>query len=384
MNTTTPQIRPFKIDIPQADLADLHDRLGRARWPGDFPDAGWSRGVPLAYLHELAEYWRTGYNWRRHEAQLNEFPQFTTTIDGQDIHFLHVRSPEPDALPLIITHGWPGSVVEFMKIIGPLSDPAAYGGDPGLAFHVVAPSIPGFAFSGPTREEGWNVKRIARTWAELMCRLGYDRYGVQGGDFGVAISRELSLIDQPRVVGIHANGGFSYPFGMDESAVAELPERDQQRVAYLNGYDTGYIDIQVSKPQTLAYGLTDSPVGQLGWIVEKFREWTDPAAELPGDAVDIDQLLTNVSVYWFTRTAGTAAQLYRESASSWAELPQVSDVPAGVALFTTRDVAIRQVDEQTNNIVHWSDYDRGGHFAAMEAPDLLVADVRTFFSRFGS
>ncbi|NDL60718.1 epoxide hydrolase family protein [Phytoactinopolyspora mesophila] len=380
--TNTAGIERFRIDIPQADVDDLRERLARTRWPSDIAGAGWSRGVPVDYLKDLVEYWRTTFDWRAQEAKLNAFDQYTTEIDGHDIHFVHVRSPEPNAMPLMITHGWPGSVVEFMEIVGPLTDPGRYGGDPADAFHVIAPSIPGFGFSGPTREEGWNVQRIATAWAELMRRLGYERYVVQGGDFGSQISRELSLVDRDHVAAIHVNGGFTLPFEVDEAEVAALPERDQERMAYLYGYDIAYTAIQAAKPQTLAYGLTDSPVGQAAWIVEKFKEWSDPAKDLPEDAVDIDQLLTNVSVYWFTGTAGSSAQIYRESANGWGAEPEVSDVPAGVALFTTRDVALRHVDERKNNIVHWSDYDRGGHFAAMEAPDLLIDDVREFFRVF--
>ncbi|WP_166354697.1 epoxide hydrolase family protein [Phytoactinopolyspora limicola] len=379
---TSNSIEPFRIDISQEDLDDLRDRLTRTRWPADIADAGWSRGVPVGYLQRLAEYWGTTFDWRAQEARLNAFPQFTTDIDGQNIHFVHVRSPEPGALPLLLTHGWPGSFVEFAEIIEPLTDPARHGGDPADAVHVIAPSIPGFAFSGPTQEEGWNVERIAAAWAELMSRLGYERYAVQGGDFGVSISRALCLADRDRIVAIHVNGGFTLPFDVPAEEVASLPERDQERFAYLYGYDTGYVAIQAAKPQTVAYGLTDSPVGQLAWIVEKFREWTDPAKLLPEDAVEIDQLLANVSVYWFTGTAGSAAQLYREASADWGGEPEVLEVPAGVALFGSRDVALRQVDEKANNIVHWSDYDRGGHFAAMEAPDLLVSDIRTFLRQY--
>src|SRR3989440_184550 len=207
------EIRPFRIDIPQADLDDLRDRLARTRWPDELPGGGWSRGVPLAYLRELAEYWRTVYDWRAQEARLNQFAQFTTSIDGQNVHFLHVRSPEPQALPLIVTHGWPGSVVEFMNVIGPLTDPRSHGGDPADAFHVVAPSIPGYGFSGPTSQAGWNVRRIATAWAELMDRLGYQRYGAQGGDWGSGISRDLGIVDQDHVVGVHLNMLLTFPPG---------------------------------------------------------------------------------------------------------------------------------------------------------------------------
>jgi epoxide hydrolase len=375
------EIRPFQLDIPQAALDDLQTRLATARWPREVEDAGWSRGVPVAYLKELAEYWRTTYDWREHEAKLNLFPQFTTTIDGLDIHFLHVRSPEPDAFPLILTHGWPGSIVEFAELIGPLTDPRTYGGDPAAAFHVVVPSIPGFGFSSPILEAGWNSRRVAVAWAELMRRLGYDRYGAQGGDFGSGISRNLGLIDAEHMAGVHVNGGLGIPM-IEPGAEIGLSELEQARLARMNEFmeeAAGYIAIQSTRPQTLAYALTDSPVGQLAWIVDKIRDMTDLAKPLPHEAVDRDQLLTNVTVYWLTGTAGSSAALYYEDARSWGEA-EVSTVPTGVAMFTVQDIAIRGVDEKTNNIVRWTEYERGGHFAAMEAPDLLVADIREFFS----
>jgi pimeloyl-ACP methyl ester carboxylesterase len=386
--STDTAIQSFRIDIPQAELDDLRRRLAGARWPAELPGVGWSRGVPLGYLQQLADYWRSGYDWRTHEAQLNQFPQFTTTLDGQHVHFLHVRSPEPNALPLLLTHGWPGSIVEFMKIIGPLTDPRAYGGDAADAFHVVAPSIPGFGFSGPTREIGWNTARVARAFAALMDRLGYDRYGAQGGDTGAIVSPELGRIAADHVVGVHVNAptvGFM-PFGplepADEAALTDAERARLKRAAYYNQELLGYAMVQSTRPQTLAYALTDSPIGQLAWIVEKFQEWTDPAAELPDDAVDRDQMLTDVSVYWLTRTAGSSAQLYYEGAHSglWGP-PAPSTTPTGVAVFP-QDVALRGIADRSYNIVHWSEFARGGHFAAMEAPDLLVGDIRAFFRRF--
>jgi pimeloyl-ACP methyl ester carboxylesterase len=382
--TSDTQIRPFRIDVPQADLDDLRARLARTRWPDELPDVGWSRGVPLGYLQQLAVYWRDGYDWRKHEAALNEHPQFTTTIDGTGVHFLHVRSPEPDALPLILTHGWPGSVVEFLDVIGPLADPRAHGGDPADAFHLVIPSIPGYGFSGPTREAGWTTDRVAAAWKELMARLGYERYGAQGGDWGAFIAPELGRIDPEHVVGVHVNAAtFGFiPFGpVGEEELATFTDAENARVERLNRFLTemnGYFQISATRPQTLAYGLTDSPVGQLAWIVEKFKEWTDSSAELPEDAVDRDHLLTNVMLYWLTGTAGSSARLYYENMHGAAWGKQPSPTPVGVAVFV-EDVAIRRYAEQGNNIVHWSEFDRGGHFAAMEAPDLLVGDVREFF-----
>jgi pimeloyl-ACP methyl ester carboxylesterase len=384
---STAAIRPFRIALPQVALDDLRERLARTRWPDELPGVGWSRGVSLTYLKELAAYWRTGYDWRKWEGKLNEYPQFTTTIDGTNVHFLHVRSPEQDALPLIITHGWPGSIVEFLDIIGPLNDPRAHGGDPADAFHLVVPSLPGYGFSGPTRDTGWTTSRIARAWAELMNRLGYERYGAQGGDWGAFVSPELGRVDPEHVVGVHVNAatmGF-IPFGpVDPDELATFTDAEKARLERLNRFLTdmnGYFQIQATRPQTLAYGLTDSPVGQLAWIVEKFKEWTHSSAQLPEDAVDRDHMLTNVMLYWLTGTAASSARLYYENmhSGSWGQQPGTT--PTGVAVFA-EDVAIRRYGERGNNIVHWSEFDRGGHFAAMEEPDLLTGDIRTFFRRF--
>jgi pimeloyl-ACP methyl ester carboxylesterase len=376
-------IRPFRIDVPLAELDDLRDRLARTRWPDSLPDVGWSRGVPLDYVKELAEYWRTKFDWRKQEARLNEFPQFTTEIDGANVHFLHVRSPESAALPLVLTHGWPGSVVEFMNVIGPLTNPRAHGAEGADAFHLVIPSIPGYGFSGPTHETGWTTARTAKAWADLMHRLGYERYGAQGGDWGAFVTPELGRIDADHVVGVHVNAAtFGFiPFGpVDPNDLATFTDAEKARVERLNKFmseGNGYFQLQATRPQTVAYGLTDSPVGQLAWIVEKFKEWSH-AAETPEDAVDRDLMLTNVMVYWLTRTAGSSGRLYYENmhANMWGQQP--GKTPTGVAVFA-EDVAIRRYGEYGNNIVHWSEFDSGGHFAAMDSPDLLVTDVRTFF-----
>ncbi|MFI9814657.1 epoxide hydrolase family protein [Saccharothrix variisporea] len=372
-------MQPFTIDIPQADLDDLRDRIARARWTTDLPGVGWSRGVPASYLKSLAEYWRDHYDWRVHERELNKYPQFTTEIDGQTIHFLHVRSPEPDALPLLLTHGWPGSIVEFLDVIGPLTDPAAHGGDRADAFHLVIPSIPGSGFSGPTTEPGWDTNRVTRAFAALMDRLGYDRYGAQGGDTGAVISPGLGRLNPDKVVGVHVNGPTA--FGPVDPAV-ELTDAERarlERLEYMRTEQSGYAMIQITRPQTLAHALHDSPVGQLAWIVEKFKEWTDPAADLPEDAVDRDRLLTDVTLYWLTGTAGSSANSYYETAHAGAwSAGEKSVVPTGVAVFPL-DTSIRHALDREHSVVHWSEFDRGGHFAAMEAPDLLVQDVRAFF-----
>ncbi|MFC8763327.1 epoxide hydrolase family protein [Streptomyces sp. NPDC057193] len=381
-------MRPFRIEIPQADIDDLNERLARTRWPeGEIPDADWSRGVPVEYLKELAEYWRSSFDWRAAEARLNQYPQFITEIDGTDIHFLHVTSPEPTAKPLIITHGWPGSVAEFLDVIGPLTDPAAHGGDPADAFHVVIPSIPGYAFSGPTRAAGWDTRRVARAWAELMNRLGYDRYFVQGGDWGMPISLELGLADPEHVAGVHVNMFVTFP-PQDPAAFEGLDATDLGRLEFAGRFQQdgmGWQRIQSTRPQTLSYGLTDSPVGQLAWIVEKFKEWT-AADKVPEDAVSREHLLTNVSLYWFTGTAGSSAQLYYESAHgdeafarTWGG-PWELTAPVGVAVFP-EDAALpirRWADPLLPTLTHWTEFDKGGHFAALEQPALLVQDVRAF------
>jgi pimeloyl-ACP methyl ester carboxylesterase len=373
-------IEPFHLDIPQADLDDLRYRLDRVRWPDELPGVGWSYGVPLGYLRDLVDYWRAEYDWREAEARLNEWPQFTTTIDGATVHFAHLRSPEPEAIPLLITHGWPGSIVEFQQIAGPLLEPR---GD-GPAFHLVIPSIPGFGLSGPTRDTGWEFKRIARAFAILTERLGYERYGVQGGDWGAAISRELGRIEPERVIGVHLNlipgaGATSEP---TDAELAELEPVEQERtLASWRRYQAwakdkqGYADLQATRPQTLAYALTDSPVGQLAWIAEKFEEWSD----LP---IDRDTLLTNVMLYWLTGTAGSAARVYYERAHAdyWDQPIEPSGTPTALADFAHDNfIPLRHIARRTNNIVRWTGFPRGGHFPALEEPELLVADIRAFF-----
>jgi pimeloyl-ACP methyl ester carboxylesterase len=369
-------ISEFRIAIPEAELEDLRTRLRAVRWPRQLPGAGWDRGVPVDYLRRVAERW-SGYDWRSWEARLNGYPQFTTELDGQTVHFLQVRSPERDALPLILTHGWPGSVAEFLEVLGPLTDPAAYGGDPRDAFHVVAPSVPGHGFSVPLRE-GWNHGRIARAWADLMHRLGYERYGAQGGDTGSVVSPLVGQVDPEHVVGVHINGGLAFPL-LEPGDIEQLNDVERKRLAAaerLRAVGTGYAVLQGTRPQTVSFGLSDSPVGQLAWILEKFWEWTDPAHELPEDAVDLDHLLTDVSIYWFTNTSASSANLYYENHQANDELEP--GVPTGVAVFPT-DPAIRRVLDRQHHIVHWSEFTRGGHFAALEAPDLLVQDIRAFF-----
>lgn len=391
-NDTT--IRPFRIDIPAPDLDDLIDRINRTRWPRQAPEPGWSRGVPLDYLQGLARYWATGFDWRKQETEMNELPQFVTTIAGQDIHFLHVRSPEPDALPLVLTHGWPSSPFEFQKVIGPLTDPRAYGGDPADAFHVAIPSLPGYGFSTPVTASGaGNLFQVAQQWVELMNRLGYQRFAVQGTDVGTGVAGMLAMIAPDRLIGIHLTGTLAgMPFG-PALDVADLSPADRVRADRFNQFRTdglGYLHLQVSRPQTLAYALTDSPVAQLAWIVEKFHEWTDPAAVLPEDAVDRDQLLTLVSIFWFTAAGASSAHATYDGVQAWRAMAAqsgsadaakntTSRPPVGYAVFAA-DTTIRSLVDPTGEIHHWSEFDRGGHFPAMEVPELLAGDIREFFA----
>jgi pimeloyl-ACP methyl ester carboxylesterase len=326
------------------------------------------------------EYWRTSYDWRAQEARLNAFPQFTTTIDGQRVHFLHVRSPEPDATPLILTHGWPSTVADFLDVLGPLTDPRAHDGDPADAFHVVAPSVPGFAFSGPTNDRGWNTRRTARAWAELMRRLGYERYGAQGGDFGSIVSPELGRTAPEAVLGVHvnavANAGVPTAPGDLERLSEEDAKQAKENEAWWYGH-SGYATQMATRPQTLAYALNDSPAGQLAWNLEWFVDW-DPTAtnQTP---VDRDAILTNVTIFWLTGTAGSAARLYLEAGQDgWGERPEPSGVPTAVANFRG-DHAIRGLAALSNTITRWTEYDTGGHFASLQAPEELVRDIREFF-----
>jgi pimeloyl-ACP methyl ester carboxylesterase len=373
-------VQPFRIDVPQADLDDLRDRLAKTRWPDQLPGVGWSYGVDRDHLVDLVDYWRTGYAWRRHEDRLNAVAQFSTEIDGQDVHFLHARSPEPGALPLIVTHGWPSTVYDFLDILGPLTDPRSHGGDPADAFHVVAPSLPGFAFSGPTHETGWGVNRIARAWAELMRRLGYRRYGAQGGDFGSIVSPELGRIDPDHVVGVHlnalANAATPTSPGELDALAPDEREQAQQNQTWWFGH-SGYATQMSTRPQTLAYALNDSPAGQLAWNLEWFVDW-DPT-QTRRSPIDRDTILTNVSIFWLTSTAGSAARLYREAtAEAWGQRPAPSPVPTGVANFLG-DRAIRGLAALSHTITRWKRYPAGGHFASLQAPDLLVSDIREFF-----
>jgi epoxide hydrolase len=380
-------MREFHVDVPDADLADLRARIDATRWPGTDYGDGWDRGVPQTYLKDLAGHWSSRYDWRAAEANLNKVPQYVTEIDGADIHFLHIESPEPGARPLLLTHSWPGSVVEFREVVGPLTDPRAHGGDPADAFHLVVPSLPGHGFSGPEVPPGWDVPRVARALAELMRRLGYDCYLAGGGDWGSFIALELGRIDPEHLLGAHVTCLIAMPTGAPEE-MSGLSDVDQTRVAKLSRYDaelSAYLRLLSTRPLTVAYGLTDSPVGQLAWIVEKFYEWTDSTTS-PEDAVDRERLLTNASIYWLTGTAASSAQLYHASAAYLGALFDPSaprepvTVPIGVAVFDADPIAPVRVfaEREHPTIVHWSEFDKGGHFGAMEQPGLFAADVAAF------
>ncbi|MEU4620425.1 epoxide hydrolase family protein [Actinoplanes sp. NPDC023801] len=392
MTNSPSELRPFRIDIPQSQLDDLKARLANTRWPDELPGVGWSRGVPVGYLKEIAEYWRTGYDWRAQEAALNRYSQHLTTIDGQNLHLLHVRSPEPDATPLLLLHGWPGGVVDFLDVIGPLSDPRSHGGDPADAFHLVIPSLPGFGFSTPLNGPGMNSARVAGILAELMGRLGYDRYGVQGYDWGAWIGAEVGRQDPERVVGVHLTALVTFPVGA-EGEMDGLSDAEQRRWQRMLNFNDGYLQCNSKRPQTVGYALTDSPAGQLAWIVEKFKELTDPEEGLPEDSIDRDRILTDVSIYWLTGTAVSSAQIYYEEFSATAAAGgdgedagqdrtagRRSAVPTGV-LVSAHDTTVRRWAERDHHIVHWTELGKGGHFLAMEAPELLVGDVRTFFRK---
>jgi pimeloyl-ACP methyl ester carboxylesterase len=365
--TENTSVIPFHINVAQAELDALRDRLAQTRWPAELPGVGWSRGTPVAYARELAEYWLTGFDWRAQERRLNELPQFTTVIDGQTIHFAHIRSADPGALPLLLLHGWPGSFVEFLDVIEPLTK----------EFHLVIPSLPGFAFSSPLAAPGWTAARMAGAFVELMAVLGYERYGVQGGDTGAFVAPEMGRLAPERVVGIHLNGVLSFPAGIEEED-ARLSETERRRWVDLEEATAGYVPIQARSPQTLAFGLTDSPAGQLAWIAEIFHRWA-------GAPVDRDRFLTNVSIYWLTGTAGSSAQIYYEQLNdpmAWVPKPR-GTVPTGVLLAGSHEYAIRPYAERDHTIVHWSQKDESGHFFAMEEPEVFAEDVRRFFGSLG-
>jgi pimeloyl-ACP methyl ester carboxylesterase len=378
-------VTPFRIAIPEADLDDLRGRLRHARWPEAETVADWSQGVPLSYLRELCRYWADGYDWRATEQRLNRLPQFRTELDGLGIHFVHVRSPHPEALPLVITHGWPGSIVEFLKVIGPLTDPTSHGGEAADAFHVVCPSLPGYGFSDKPAKPGWGVERIAGAWVRLMARLGYERYGAQGGDWGTSISASVGQRDPGHVAGIHLMPPLAPP---DPATFDDLTERERAALASLEHaaeWDSGYSKQQATRPQTIGYALVDSPVALCAWIVEKLWAWTDCDGRLE-NVLSRDEVLDNVMLYWLPGTGASAARLY------WESIRQVNEwisgtatdtvaVPTGCSIFPEelQRPSRRWAAKRFPDIRYWNELDRGGHFAAFEQPELFVDEIRAFF-----
>ena len=373
------EIKPYRISVGDDVLDDLKSRLQRTRWPEAEPVDDWSQGAPLKWIKDVCRYWAEEYDWRQREARLNRFAQFTTEIDGLGIHFLHVRSRHPEAMPLIITHGWPGSVVEFHKVIEPLTDPTAHGGNAADAFHVVCPSLPGFGFSAKPTTTGWGVDRIASSWAVLMDRLGYSRYGAQGGDWGSAVTTALGAQDGEHCAGIHITLAMSARPNVEGQPTPE-EARALEGIKYYADWDSGYSKQQSTRPQTLGYALTDSPSGQAAWILEKFWAWTDCDGH-PENILGRDELLDNVMLYWVSATAASSARLYWESFGPKRRTPRKVTVPTGVAVFPKEIVTpVRKwMEANYTDIRHWREMPKGGHFAAFEQPDLFVPEVRDFF-----
>lgn len=373
------EIRPFHLAIPDAQLDDLKRRIDASRWPDRETVDDWSQGTPLAALLQLVDYWRSGYDWRACEARLNGFGQFITGIDGLDIHFLHVRSLHEGAMPLILTHGWPGSVIEFMEVIGPLTDPVAHGGKAEDAFHLVVPSLPGYGFSAKPTEPGWDIERIAVAWAELMRRLGYERWVAQGGDWGGIVTNRIGSDAPEGCAGIHVNLALSGP---TEEALSNPTAEDLvafKRMKYYEDWDSGYSKQQSTRPQSLGYGLVDSPVGLAGWIYEKMWAWTDNQGS-PEDALSRDTILDNIMVYWLSASGASSARLYWESFGQL--IPGEILLPSGISNFP-KEITVSPrswVERRMKNLVYWNDLDKGGHFAAWEQPELFVGELRKCFA----
>jgi pimeloyl-ACP methyl ester carboxylesterase len=375
------EISPFTIDVPEAEVRDLQARLANTRWPSDVA-TDWSRGTPVSYARTLADRWANDFDWAAQQARLNAFPQFVATVDGQPIHFVHVRSGVADATPLLIAHGYPSSFVEFTRMIGPLVDPEAHGGRAEDAFHVVIPSLPGFGFSTPVTRPGVGIKQAAAAFDAIMQELGYERYGVHGGDVGAGIAEELSILAGERIIGslvVTDPGAIATEY---TPPTDHLTTEEQERLQSLKAArteDFGYLALQTTRPQSIAYGLTDSPVMQLTWIAEKIREWTDPSRDLPEDAVEVDQLLTLVSVYWFAKGGAGAANFLYEAMHAEASWGRTHDRPQGFVSFGEEPL-VRRVLDPNHERAYWNEHAVGGHFPAMEHPDLLVGDLRTFFA----
>ncbi|MEY9894669.1 pimeloyl-ACP methyl ester carboxylesterase [Catenulispora sp. MAP5-51] len=382
MTTPTPPtsalVRPFTVSIPDAEIDDLKQRLARTRWPDPETVGDWSQGVRIENARSLVDHWEHRYDWRRLESELNRFPQFLTTIDGLDIHFIHVRSKNPDAMPLILTHGWPGSIAEFLKLIGPLTDPVAFGGDAADSFDVVIPSLPGFGFSQKPTEPGWNVSRIASAWAELMKRLGYTRWAAQGGDWGAVVTTALAATEPEGLLGIHLNTQYAFPAQIPDTDTLSPEQRHAvETLALYTGDLGGSNHLQGTKPETVGFALADSPAGQAAWIYEKFQSKTDNHG-LPEDALSTNDMLDAISLYWFTNSAASSARIYWENKSLTFAGPKLT-LPVAATVFP-RDiprVPRSWIEATYSNLIHYGETDKGGHFAALEQPETLVSEIRT-------
>ena len=373
-------IREFKFEVPTAELDDLKKRIAMTRWPERETPSDWSQGIPLAYTREICEYWRTQYDWRRCEAALNAHPQFITELDGLDIQFLHVRSPHPQATPLVMTHGWPGSVIEFMKVIGPLTDPVAHGGDARDAFHLVCPSLPGFGYSGKPTAPGWTLDRIGRAWGTLMARLGYERYYAQGGDWGAAVTMSIGMTETVHCAGIHTNMPM---VDLTPEMLANPTEFEQSALGGFQHYwdeESGYSKLQSTRPQTIGYALVDSPVGQAAWILEKFWSWTDCNGH-PENVLTRDELLDNVMMYWLPAAGASSARMYWENFSMLTKPKPPIHLPTGISIYPHEIFRLSQrwVETRFTKLKHYNVLDKGGHFAAFEQPKTFVDEVRTAF-----
>lgn len=373
-------VQPFSLDIPAADIADLKNRLAGARWPEAETVEDWSQGLPLVYHREFCHYWGNEYDWYQTQERLNHHDQFITEIDGLDIHFLHIRSSHENAMPLIITHGWPGSIIEFHKILEPLTEPTRHGGSAEDAFHLVCPSLPGYGFSGKPKTTGWGVEKIAAAWDTLMLRIGYDSYVAQGGDWGSAVTTTIGMQDKGHCIGIHVN----MPNAGATRAARENPDDADKAAlagaAFYQQWDSGYSKQQSTRPQTLGYGLADSPVGQSAWILEKFYQWTDCKGH-PENVLTRDEIIDNIMFYWLTNSGASSARLYWESfGTAFSGADNTVKLPTGISSYPKEIIRTPRswAEQRYTNIQYWNDLDRGGHFAAFEQPELFVQEMRNW------
>lgn len=377
----TEAVTPFRIDVPEEALTHLRTRLRNTRWPEQETVNNASQGVPLAKMQALADYWATGYDWRRVERRLNALPQYRTAIDGLGIHFLHVRSKHDNALPLVLTHGWPGSFLEFLKVTGPLTDPTAHGGRAEDAFHVVIPSLPGFGFSDKPTSKGWNVARIAKAWGTLMARLGYSRWVAQGGDWGAGVTTALGHLKPSGLAGIHLNWAFVFPEKIPTEGLAADEQQAVADAAKFQNHEAGYFMEQATRPQTIGYVLNDSPVGQAAWIYEKFQNWSDSDGDVES-VLTRDEILDNITLYWLTATAASSARIYWENNPASYSGGRV-DLPVGVSVFPKEIYRTprRWAERSFPQLIHWNTLSKGGHFAAFEQPELFVGELRAGFAK---